>query len=255
MDRTQLAPAAVTMTAAAGVLHVAAALSHRDVSLLLAAAFLAVAAIQLAVVATARRWPDATLEVLVGTNLAAVGAWAVSRTVGLPLVAVGVEPVGLAGLVTVALQLAAVGLVLLAPRWQALSRRLASAAVVASLGAVAVAVPGIGHAHDDTHAHSPTDDADGTVAVVRLGPGDFEGDTDLSRAANAERMRALMTGEVQPIVITSDGRLLGADSGHAGDDALAEALAAHVDGATGETAEDADDAGHPHPNGTDTHGH
>lgn len=248
MDRTSLPSAALTVTAAAGVLHAVAAFAHADVSLLLALAFLAVAAAQLGTVATARRWPAATAEVLVLTNLAAVGAWAVSRTIGLPLVGTGVEPVGIAGLATVVLELAAVAMVALGPRPTTTAPRLASFALVASLGAVAVAAPAVGHAHDDDHGHAGDESA--TTSVVQLGPGDFEGDTDLSRNGNAERMKSLMTGAVQPIIITSDGRLLG-EATHGGDDTtLADAVAARR---SEPAADGRDDDGHPHAAGTTPH--
>ncbi|MBW3659997.1 MAG: hypothetical protein KY457_15260 [Actinobacteria bacterium] len=251
MDRPSLPSAAVTLTAAAGVLHVSAAAAHLDGSLLLSLAFVALAVAQLATVATVRRWPGATAEVVVFANLAAVGAWAVSRTVGLPLVGTGVEPLGIAGLATVALELAAVAVVVLGPRLVAASSKLASAAVVASLAAVAVAAPATGHAHDDAHGHAAVDAdhaAAEDVAVVQLGPGDFEGDTDLGEPANADTMKALMTGAVQPIVITSDGRLLGAGAHDPHDTGLADA----VEERRRELATTGDD-GHPHPAGTVPH--
>lgn len=251
MDRTSLPSAAVTLTAAAGVLHGMAALAHADVSLLLTAAFVVVAAVQVGTVASARRWPAATAEVLVFVNLAAVGAWAVSRTIGLPLVGTGVEPVGIAGLATVVLQLVAVATVVLGPRLRAVVPQLASFALVASLGAVAVAAPAVGHAHDDDHGHAdePAGQEPATTSVIQLGPGDFEGDTDLSRSDNAARMKALMTGAAQPVIITSDGTLLGAGA-HGHDTGLADAVAARR---AELTAEDQDDDGHPHAPGTAPH--
>lgn len=237
---------AITLTAAAGVLHVAAALAHRDVSLLLTVAFLAVAAIQLAGGLTAQRWPGATAELVTATNLAAVGAWAVSRTVGLPLVGTGVEPVGLGDVTTVVLQLAAVGSIVLGPRLH-----LAPLALVAGLGAVALAAPTVGHAHDDAHPHAGDHGSAGTVdvaAVVQLGPGDFEGDTDLTTPGNAEAMRSLMTGAVRPVVITSDGRLLGAGTSDDGAPLTSDGASPHSAAPGGE-----DD--HPHDPGTPTHGH
>lgn len=252
MDRSPLPPAAVTLTAAAGVLHVSAAVAHLEVSLLLSLAFVALAAAQLATVATARRWPAVTAELVVFANLAAVGAWAVSRTVGLPLVGTGVEPVGIADTATVALELAAVAVVVLGPRLVAVSSRIASAAVVVGLAAVAVAAPATGHAHDDGHAHAADDAGHAAaqgIAVVQLGPGDFEGDTDLGEPANAEAMKALMTGAVRPVVITSDGRLLGAGAHDPHDTGLADA----VEERRRELAAADGSDGHAHPAGTAPH--
>lgn len=242
MTTTPLPPVAVTLTVAAGVLHLAAARGHVGVSSLLVAAFVAVGLAQIAVVATARRWPAHTLEAIVAIDLAAVGAWAVSRTVGLPLV--GTEPVGAADLVVVALQLVAVVAVMLP--WLTTARAgLASAAVVASLAAVAVAAPGIGHAHGPAGGSDdgPTAAvAAGAVHVVQLGPGDFAGETDLTDPVGATAMKELMTGAVSPVVVTSSGRVVGTPADHApgidipdahtrgragaGDGAVAE----HVDG-------------------------
>lgn len=252
VDRPSLPSAAVTLTAAAGVLHLSAAAGHLDVSLLLVAAFVAIGAAQLVPVATARRWPEVTTELVVFTNLAAVGAWAVSRTVGLPLVGTGVEAVGIADVATVALELAAVGVVVLGPRLVAASSKVASTAVIVGLAAVAVAAPATGHAHDDDHGHVAADadhDTDPAVRVVQLGPGDFEGDTDLGEPANADTMKALMTGAVQPVIITSDGRLLGAGAHDPHDTGLEEAVEArrHELAAAGDTD------GHPHPDGTAPH--
>lgn len=259
MDRSTLPPAGVTLTAAAGVLHVAAAAAHADVSLLLAGAFLALAAVQLGIVATARRWPAATAEVLTFTDLAAIGAWVVSRTVGLPVVGTGVEPVELAGVATVALELTAVVAVVLGPRLAGASARLASLAVVASLGAVAVAAPATGHAHGEDHGedHAPAGasaaHAGRPAAVVQLGPGDFDGDPDLTRPGSGEAMKALMTGAVQPVVITSDGRLLGATSDDPHDTALADAVEARRRQSAGPRPAVDDD--HTDPEGAAPHGH
>lgn len=250
MDRPVLPPAAVTLTAAAGVLHVSAAVAHLDVSPLLALAFLVVAAAQLATVATARRWSAATTELLVFVNLAAVGAWAVSRTVGLPLVGTGVERAGTADVATVVLELAAVATVVLGARLVAAAPGLASFAVVLSLAGVAIAAPATGHGHDGDAAHegAPHGGPD-AIPVVQLGPGDFEGDTDLGKRANAEAMKALMTGVVQPVVITSAGRLLGAAADDPHDTALADAIEVR----RRELAASSSDDGHGHPDGTAPH--
>ncbi|MBW3618902.1 MAG: hypothetical protein KY461_01545 [Actinobacteria bacterium] len=211
MPTAPIPPVAVILTAAAGVLHLVAARGHVGVSGLLVAAFVAVGIAQVAVVATARRWPAPTLEAIVAIDLAAVGAWAVSRTVGLPLV--GTEAVGAADLVVVALQLLAV-LVAVLPYLAAARPALASGAVVASLVAVAVAAPGIGHAHGPSPVDGPSGRAT-SVAVVQLGPGDFAGDTDLTDPVAAMTMKELMTGAVSPVVLTSAGRVVGTPAEHA----------------------------------------
>lgn len=248
--RSVLPPAAVTLTAAAGVLHVSAAAAHLDVSTLLSLAFLVVAVAQLATVATARRWPTATTELLVFANLAAVGAWAVSRTIGLPLVGTGVERIGTADVATVALELAAVATVVLGSRLAAAAPGLASFAVVLSLAGVAIAAPATGHAHDDDGAHEAADlgGAD-AVPVVQLGPGDFDGDPDLGRTENAEAMRSLMTGAVRPVVVTSDGRL----AGTAVDDPHGSDLADAIESRRRELAASSAGDGHGHPDGTAPH--
>lgn len=253
MTTTPLPPAAVTLTVAAGVLHLAAARGHLGVSSLLVAAFVAVGLVQIATVATARRWPAATLEAIVAVDLAAVGAWAVSRTVGLPLV--GAEAVGAADLVVVALQLLAVVAVML-PWLTAARAGLASATVVASLVAVAVAAPGMGHAHapSDGTGAGPSGSL-APVAVVQLGPGDFEGDTDLTDPVGATAMKELMTGAVSPIVVTSAGRVLGTPAEHAPGDDLVVGPVRHDPAADGPVGgHDDEHTGDGHADDGHTHG-
>lgn len=256
-DRVTPSGAAATLTAAAGVIHLLAARSHAELSVLLAVSFVLVGTAQLATLLAARRWPERTDEAVVFLNLAAIGAWAVSRTIGLPLVGLGVEPVGIADVTTVALQVSAVGLLVVPTGVVAAIRGVvASLAVMASLGAVAVAAPSVGHAHgDDGHGGDGHGDHHGeapsAAAVVQLGPGDFEGgDTDLSQSDVAAEMRALMTGQRQPVIRTSDGRLLGTAHDH---ESLAEIIAGR-DRATAGSSPVTDD-GHTHQPGDADHGH
>ncbi|MBW3620918.1 MAG: hypothetical protein KY461_11780 [Actinobacteria bacterium] len=234
----------------------AAAVAHLDLSWVLSLAFLGVAAVQLSVVGTARRWPAVTAELLTFTNLAAVGAWAVSRTVGLPLVGLGVEPIAVAGVATVMLELAAIAVVTLGPRLAAASSTLGALAIVASLGTVAIATPVADHADTGSHGHDETETdvrATDGPGIVQLGPGDFDGDTDLTKPDNVDRMEALMTGAVQPIVITSDGRLLGSPGHGAHDTSLADAVEERRRERASES--EAPDDEHPHADDSASHGH
>jgi hypothetical protein len=158
---------------------------------------------------------------------------------------------------TVALQVAAVGLLVVpAGAVTAPGGAVASLAVVASLGAVAIAAPSVGHAHgDDGHGGDGHGDHHGeaplAAAVVQLGPGDFEGgDTDLTQSDVAAEMRALMTGHRQPVIRTSDGRLLGTAHDHV---SLAEIIAGRDRTPAGSSP--VTDDGHTHPPGAADHGH
>lgn len=214
MDRTTPPPVAVTLTAAAGMLHLAAARGHLDTSLLLVAAFVAVGLAQLVPVVTVGRWPAATREAILAVNLSAVGAWAVSRTVGLPLAGTGVEPAGTGDLITVLLQLVAVVAVLL-PHPVVARAGLASFALVGSLAAVTVATPGMadGHGdHDDTAAHAPA----ARVEVARGSGSDGDGDTRFDDPGSAGAMKDLMTGAVRSSFVAGSGHGEAAPD-HAGD--------------------------------------
>lgn len=221
MDRALHSPV-VTLTAAAGVLHLLAARSHLGVSAVLAAAFLATALLQIGVVATIRRWPDRTVELATFVNLAAIGGWVTSRTVGLPLGGLGVEPVGLADVVTVALEATAVAVPFLSTRLLTAARgAAASLALIASLGAVAVAAPASDHAHEAGHAHGdgPGTEADdaGVPSAAEPGPEttrlgsadadghrDGDGDGEVTDPAGAATMKALMTGTASAAIRTGD---------------------------------------------------
>lgn len=110
--------AAAATTVAAGVVHVAAAGPHLSEGWLLAASFLAMGMLQLALgIGLALRPGGRVIGFgAVGVHVIALSAWALSRTVGLPAVLhPGVEPVGLADGIAASMALAAV--VLLA--WRA----------------------------------------------------------------------------------------------------------------------------------------
>lgn len=101
-------PLAALLTVGAGATHLAAAVPHFSGNAVYGALFVGVGWIQVLLaallLASARRrlaWAA------VGVNIAAVGAWAISRTVGLPLT--HAEPVLLADTLTVVLEMAAVG--------------------------------------------------------------------------------------------------------------------------------------------------
>jgi hypothetical protein len=189
-------------TAAAGVLHWAAAGDHREHRHVLAF-FVLVGAAQLvwaALVAVGSRRPALIRAGVVG-SLGVVGVWIVSRTVGIPWVPdVGVaEPVGTPDVVTTALEV----LTLAALAVSTSEARRGSGAVVVprrSLGAAAlavvmlVAVPtGIGlasggPAHDDDHTTVAgavvADDGEaaswpgGEEATVRYGPFDLASESE-----------------------------------------------------------------------------
>lgn len=203
--------AAFTLTAAAGVLHLVAARAHLGGSELIVAGFVAVGLVQVLLLGLVRSRPESATEWALAVNLASIGAWAVSRTVGLPAAigGEGVERIGLGDLTVVALQAVAVILLLLPDD---LGRRLQQAggsfAVVAGLGAVALAAPSAAtHDHGD-HAHGPVSTSQvatatpvGTVAGLGfLGPSDRVGEDPFAETGSAARMKALMTG------VAEDGR-------------------------------------------------
>jgi hypothetical protein len=160
-------PAAALLTAAAGLAHAAAAVPHLGDSPALGLSFAATAWAQLLaavwVVATRSR---ASLLATAGVNVAALAGWALSRTVGLPVLHPAVEPVGLADGLTVLLETLAVGAAFVVggggSRVARASAGVASArfasvalvAVVASGGAVTALGAGGGHGHDDGHGEA-----------------------------------------------------------------------------------------------------
>ena len=103
---------AAAFTAAAGAVHVAAAATHMGEGLPLGLGFLAIGwaqlhlAYRLARGTAGTRWLLATI----GVHLAAVASWAVSRTVGLPLLHPAPEPIALSGVLTFVFELAAIAI-------------------------------------------------------------------------------------------------------------------------------------------------
>lgn len=163
----RLAGAAV-LSACAGVVHVAAALPHWADSRMLGLGFLAVGLAQLATAGLLLRRdpPRAILPAALTLHGVAVAAWAVSRTVGLPLGHPGPEPAALADLLSVGFELAAMGLV----AWRLRDRRTFSARRPAAIGLVVVAAAlatggsafavadlGTGHGHGAGGSVSPVD--------------------------------------------------------------------------------------------------
>lgn len=158
-------PIVAVLTAAAGAVHLAAAVPHFGQDLVYGGLFVAAGWSQLACAAALLVRPGGTTAGATAlVNLGALAAWILSRTTGLPLGHPGVEPVALADGVTVAFELLAVAL--LVARWAGW-RRLAgrSVATVGAVGLVGVLVAGgsttaiaslgsAGHGH----ASAPTGD-------------------------------------------------------------------------------------------------
>jgi hypothetical protein len=154
--------AAACFSAAAGLVHAAAAGAHRGAGTV-PTLFAAVAIAQVAWAGAVVARPVAAVLVAgaVG-NGAAVGAWVVSRTVGLPWPdeLTGKEPVGTQDLTAALAGGAAVACALLALAFAgraagSVRRGLVPALAVAA--AVVLAVPGMAaeHEHDDPHEHDP----------------------------------------------------------------------------------------------------
>lgn len=163
---------AAVLSLGAGVVHVAAMFSHLQESAALAVAFGVVAVLQLALGGRllVRRPPSRRL---LGAGallqLAAVVAWGLSRTMGLPFGGEGVEAVMLPDVVAVVLQLGAVIVLALAalepvaarPRIPKHALAVAVATATLAMGVTSVAVAGLadGH-HTDGHADGHAADAD-----------------------------------------------------------------------------------------------
>lgn len=157
MPRFRRLPLVALLTAAAGATHIAAAVPHFAEDPLFGVSFVAMGWIQLALAALLLVRPDRRGIAAVGlVNVAALVAWILSRTTGLPLGHPGPEPVALADTITIVLELAAVAVV--AMRWRGsramLGRSTATmgvlsiAAVLATGGsAAAIATLGSGHGH------------------------------------------------------------------------------------------------------------
>lgn len=179
-------PAAAILTGAAGLIHTAAAVTHMGETLLLGLLFALTGWAQMiaAVWLSASRG-RAALWVMTAINVAALAGWAASRTVGLPVLHPGVEPAATADVLTVVLEVLAVGAaVVLArgrgrehPARRALPLGLATAGLFA-LGASGVAVAALGtgggHGHDEE------------VAAAEAGGNGHDEDTSTDDHASTE---------------------------------------------------------------------
>ena len=149
---TRPALPAALLIAGAGAIHLAAAVPHLRESAVLGTAFVATGWAQLllgALLTAERPGRGAVLSGIV-LGVVAATAWALSRTVGLPILHPEVEQVGTAGIVTVTLELLSVA----ALTWALLdlrppSIRTAYGAVVLAalltLGASSAAIAGLAH--------------------------------------------------------------------------------------------------------------
>jgi hypothetical protein len=128
---------AMSLSAGAGVIHLAVAPSHVEPLGDLALGFYWAALFQIAfaVALFARPGSRRLVRVGVGVNLALIATWACSRTIGLPTIPGGPEPLGLADATTVAFQIALV--CLLVARSGDLGTRVATGRPAASLGPIA----------------------------------------------------------------------------------------------------------------------
>ncbi len=174
-----------SLSIGAGVIHLAAASSHLELLGDLALGFYWAALFQVAfaVAFLARSGSHDLARVGVAVNLVLIGAWAWSRTVGLPMIPGGPEAVGLADGTTVGLQVLLVAL--LTARiagWGGLprGRRPAafSSAINASVFLVAIAAVAFatsiaasdglaGHSHGDgAHARSGAETGTSQPALV-----------------------------------------------------------------------------------------
>lgn len=168
-------PLAALLTVGAGATHLAAAVPHFSGNAVYGTLFVGVGWAQVLLAAvllvSARR---GLAWAAVAVNVAAVGAWAISRTVGLPLA--HAEPVLLADTLTVVLETAAVGVLVARLRGATFGVRagyvsagslVAVLAVVVGASAIAIADLGTeGHDHGgqaESTAGTPDDDV-GRVA-------------------------------------------------------------------------------------------
>lgn len=166
-------PLAALLTAGAGATHLAAAVPHFASNPLYGALFvgagwtqLLLAAFLLASARTGTAWAA------IAVNAAAVVSWALSRTVGLPLA--HPEPILLADALTVALEVAAVGVLVARVRGAAFALRagqVAALPLVAVLalatGASALAIAGLG---SGGHHGGDSSDAGDHHAASEAGP-------------------------------------------------------------------------------------
>lgn len=177
-------PLAALLIAGAGATHLAAAVPHFSSNPLYGTLFVGAGWVQVllaAVLVTRARVGVAWAAI--GVNAAAVASWAVSRTVGLPLA--HVEPVLLADAVTVALEVAAIGVLVARLRGATFGFRggqvtaLSLVAVLAlAAGGSTVAIAGLGTSDD--HHGGASDEGGGTEegghAHDSEGSGESDGD-------------------------------------------------------------------------------
>lgn len=157
---------AAMFTAGAGAVHLATSVPHFADSVLLGSGFVAVGWAQLAAAALLlrRRRHRSVRWSIVALNVVAVATWAVSRTVGLPVGHPGPESVGFGDVLTVALEIAAVGV--LAWRTRREPRRPGRwrrAVVLASTWTLVVGGSTLAIADVGTHGHQGV--ADGAHGV------------------------------------------------------------------------------------------
>lgn len=147
---------AAMFTAGAGAVHLAAAVPHFADSALLGSGFVAVGWAQLVAAALLfrRRQARSVRWSVVALNVAAVVTWAVSRTVGLPVGHPGPEAVGPGDVLTVALEIAAVGVfVWRSQRGPVTPGRWGRTVVLASTWALVVGGSTLAIADIATHGH------------------------------------------------------------------------------------------------------
>jgi hypothetical protein len=161
MEPLRPAPFLAALTAlAAGGIHLSVAGPHLEESLVLGAAFIVTAWLQIGLGAWLWRRPTTPVALgLSAVHLASITTWAVSRTVGLPVGHAGPEPLGVAGTVTAGLGLLGVVALLTWVLRPDSTRRLPAAAALTSVvlllggASVAIADGGRGHAHGDEADH------------------------------------------------------------------------------------------------------
>lgn len=152
-------PLAALLIAGAGATHLAAAVPHFSSNPLYGTLFVGAGWVQVLLAAVLlTRARVGVVWAAVGVNVAAVASWAVSRTVGLPLA--HAEPVLLADAVTVALEVAAIGVLVARLRGATFAFRggqvtaLSLVAVLAlAAGGSTVAIAGLGTG-DDHHGEA-----------------------------------------------------------------------------------------------------
>lgn len=181
-------PSAAVLTGAAGLVHMAAAVTHVGETVLLGLMFAFVGWAQMltALLLSAGRGRGA-LTVMSVTNLAALAGWVLSRTAGLPFLHPGVEAAGTADVLTAVLEVLALAAAVTHVRGRRspgrARRTLPLGLVAASLFALAgsgVAVAALGS--EGGHGHGEEVTADGGE-----GHGHGEGETGGGRASAESR--------------------------------------------------------------------